>query len=276
MFVVGLAYPKRILKPVHGAFIPSFYCFGTDYHLVLKARLEEAIRGFPFKYQLGVDNHPWDERLGAVLAGIGFFGKHQLIIHETLGSYFFLGLLFVDVPFESPSPSIVINTCGDCRKCIDACPTQALSEQGYEMTRCLSYLNQSKQPLSKLDAMANYCLFGCDICQLACPKNKNAGTIHHPEFAHDGADVVQADDLFRLSERAFEVKYPNKAFLWKGKTILMRNGALLLWKKNNHAYDAILRSTLSNKPSWYQSTVEAFINDRIDPKSENGTENQTL
>jgi epoxyqueuosine reductase len=139
-----------------------------------------------------------------------------------------------------------------------------LSEQGYEMSRCLSFLNQSKQPLSKRDAMANYCLFGCDICQLACPKNVSAGTIQHPEFELDGADVVHADDLFLFNERAFEAKYPKKAFLWKGKTILMRNGALLLWRKNDHSYDEVLRSTLANKPAWYQSTVNAFLEDRSD------------
>lgn len=261
MFVVGLAYPKRILKPVQGAFVPSFYCFGTDYHLVLKSRLEDAVRSFPIHYRLGVDNHPWDERLAAVHAGIGFFGKNQLIIHETLGSYFFLGLLFVDVPFEDASRKGVNDGCGECRKCIDACPTNALSETGYEMSRCLSFLNQSKQPLSKLDAMTNYCLFGCDLCQLACPKNKSAGTILHPEFAHEDADIVLAEDLYLLSERAFEAKYSKKAFLWKGKTVLMRNGALLLWKKNDHAFDDLLKTTLSNKPAWYQATVTAFLND---------------
>jgi epoxyqueuosine reductase len=272
LFVVGLAYPKRILKPVQGSFVPSFYCFGTDYHLVLKSRLEEAVQAFPVKYQLGVDNHPWDERLAAVHAGIGFFGKHQLIIHETLGSYFFLGLLFVDIPFVESSQKPVEDGCGECRKCIDACPTNALSEAGYEMSRCLSFLNQSKQPLSKLDAMANYCLFGCDLCQLACPKNKSAGTVLHPEFAHEEADIVRAEDLYSLSERAFEAKYPKKAFLWKGKTVLMRNGALLLWKKNDHAFDDLLKTSLSNKPAWYQATVTAFLND-VDSSNHPAKEN---
>lgn len=263
--VVGLSYPKRIVKASDDTFVPSFYCFGADYHDVLASRLREVLSGFPAGFQIGVDNHPWDERLAAVLSGIGFFGKNQLIINESLGSYFFLGLAFVDLPFEGDVPPVVADGCGDCRRCLDACPTQAITATGYRMDRCLSFLNQSKIPLTKADAMANYCLFGCDLCQLACPKNHGKGTLVHPEFARDDADTVCASDLFTMSERAFAVKHPGKAYLWKGKTVLMRNGVLLLWKKQNHAWDDTLRRTLADKPSWYRQTVETFLADVQSP-----------
>jgi epoxyqueuosine reductase len=267
-FVVGLAYPKRIVKASDDTFVPSFYCFGKDYHTVLKTRLADVLNGFSIRYETGVDNHPWDERLAAVLSGVGFFGKNQLIIHESLGSYFFLGLAFVDLPYEGNLPVALPDGCGDCRKCLDACPTQAISGSGYRMNRCLSFVNQSKQPLSKADAMANYCLFGCDLCQLACPKNQGKGTLVHPEFAPDDADTVRADDLFTMTERVFGAKHPGKAYLWKGKTVLMRNGVLLLWRKQNHAWDDALRMTLPDKPDWYRQTVEAFLADAPAPEVE--------
>lgn len=260
-FVVGLAYSKQIVKAPKDAFVPSFYCFGKDYHNVLKDKIREAMASTHVRYLSGVDNHPYDERLAATLSGLGFFGRHQLIINDTFGSYFFLGLVFADIPFMGDRPETVPFSCGDCHQCIEACPTGALMDNGYDRTRCLSFLNQAKIPLTQANANANYCLFGCDICQLACPKNIGKGVASHSEFALDDADLVKVEDLFSMTEKTFKAAYPKKAFLWKGKTVLMRNGILLLWRKRNHAYDPLISASLVDKPAWYLATAEAFLKD---------------
>lgn len=87
MIVVGLSYPYRVIKHTKTHLVPSFYTFGSDYHQVLKKRMEEVLKHFEFNYELNVDNHPHDERLAATLSGLGFFGKNQLIINQTYGSY---------------------------------------------------------------------------------------------------------------------------------------------------------------------------------------------
>jgi epoxyqueuosine reductase len=261
MVVLGLSYPMRMIKHTSTHLVPSFYTFGSDYHLVLKNRIENVMKDLPFRYQLGVDNHPHNERLAAVLSGVGFFGKNQLIINEKLGSYMFLGIVFVDEPIDSEIVLDVADDCGSCRKCITACPTQALTDEGYLLDKCLSHVNQSKRALTDEELNANYILFGCDICQMVCPKNISIKPNKHEEFNLSGKEMVSIVDLFTDSERVFKEKYSDMSYLWKGKTILMRNALTLLLKQNNQTYNHLIQLSIEkHHVTWYNETAITVLN----------------
>ncbi|MDT8337203.1 MAG: DUF1730 domain-containing protein [Candidatus Izemoplasmatales bacterium] len=261
LVVVGLAYPKRIKKSNETKTYASFYTFGKDYHIVLKNRINKVMEKIPFQYELGVDNHPHNERLAASLAGIGYFAKNQLIINQEYGSYIFLGLVFIDVEINQEHILPITDECGDCRICIDACPTNALSDKGYGFNKCISYYNQMKKTLNNDEINANYCLFGCDICQLVCPKNINIKSFVHPEFELSGKEAVEYEDLFLLSERQFKNKYRDMAYLWKGKTILMRNSLTILLRHKNTLYNDLIKESIDkHKMPWYQETAKKILN----------------
>lgn len=261
LFVLGYAYPKRIIKQSHTHLVPSFYTFGRDYHLVLKNKIEHICAHLDLEYEYGVDNHPLDERLMAHLAGLGFMGKNQLMINEKLGSYFFLAYAIINTIPPKPYIHQITDSCGDCHQCIDACPTHALSESGYEISKCISYYNQEKISLSHDQIKANYQLFGCDICQLACPKNMGKGQITHQEFKLSGKEKVSIKDLFHDSQKVFNQKYKDMAYLWKGKTLLMRNAAILLLNQQNTSYMNELELSLDkHKMPWYQTSLKTVIN----------------
>jgi len=251
--VCSLAYPKRVIKPIDGFAVPSFYTFGQDYHHVLKTRIHQAMAPFSVAYEVGVDNHPYDERLAAVLAGVGFFGRNQLIIHPTLGTYHFLGLVFLDITIQEEYTHPIDDSCGTCEACIKACPAKALSLDGYEIQKCISAFNQSKRLLTLSEAQLNYCLFGCDLCQLACPKNKNVVSPTYPEWELSGKELLAIEDLFTLTEKAFKAKYSGMAYLWKGKTILMRNTIALLLKQKNPTYNSFIQNSIKQDSAhWYR------------------------
>lgn len=260
MVVLGLAYPKRILPSNKEKLYGSFYTFGRDYHLVLKDKIKSVMDAFAVKYELGVDNHPHNERLAAVVSGLGFFGKNQLIIHPNYGSYIFLGIVFVDIKSDIEIVEKITDNCGDCHACIDACPTGALSHNGYVKNKCISYFNQEKKALTDQEIKANYCLFGCDICQLVCPKNKDILTPNHSELSLSGKEGVVIDDLFQLSDKAFRKKYRDMAYLWKGKTVLLRNALTLLLRQKNTAYNELIQASLEkHKAKWYKETASNIL-----------------
>ena len=103
---------------------------------------------------------------------------------------------------------------------------------------------------------ANYLLFGCDICQIVCPKNINKGTKMHHEFELNGKEKVSIEDLFMMSEKAFKQKYSEMSYLWKGKTVLMRNALSLMYRYNMKQYqDMVLNSMSKLQVDWYQETA---------------------
>lgn len=260
MLVLAYSYPKRILHHSDTHLIPSFYTFGQDYHSVMKNKIVSTCQSLPFKYEYGVDNHPLDERLAAKLAGLGFIGKNQLIINKNFGSYIFLGYVLLDAQFDDIAKISIEDSCGDCRKCIDACPTHALSENGYIKERCISEFNQSKKTLSPAEIAANYQLFGCDICQLVCPKNININTKINVEFELSGKERVSIIDLFSDSQKEFNKKYENMAYLWKGKTLLMRNALLLMHNHKNTLYLDLVKSSIDKyQMPWYQETAKYVL-----------------
>jgi epoxyqueuosine reductase len=172
----------------------SRYAWGRDYHDVLGSRLDRLVDALrehfsePFEARFYVDTGPVQERVLAKHAGLGWLGKNTLLLNETLGSFFFLGVVLttLDLPAslgskELPPPDL----CGNCRQCLDACPTQAFVEP-YVMDarRCISYLTiELRQNIpEEFRAPMGRHVFGCDICQDVCPWNQRAPITTLEEF----------------------------------------------------------------------------------------------
>ena len=219
------------------------YARGDDYHDVMTARLVElhawlsAEIGGPVAGKAYVDTGPILERDLARRAGLGWFGKNTNLLNPTLGSFFFLGALLVDIDLPSDAP-FEADRCGSCRRCIDACPTDALVEpRVLDATRCISYLTielkgeipeRFRAPLGEL-------LYGCDICQDVCPWNEKfartlpAESPFAPRVALGGKDArTLARDLLDMSEEEFAASFrrsPMKRAKLRG---LKRNAAVAL------------------------------------------------
>src|SRR6267378_3133797 len=172
----------------------SRYAWGDDYHDVLRERLEalmESLREhftYPFEARAYVDTGPVQERVLAKYAGLGWLGKNTLLLNQILGSFFFLGVILTSLDLQAslgsnelPPPDL----CGNCRQCLDACPTQAFVEP-YVMDarRCISYLTielRQSIPEELRESMGRH-VFGCDICQDVCPWNRRAPLADLQEF----------------------------------------------------------------------------------------------
>ncbi|MCB0637103.1 MAG: tRNA epoxyqueuosine(34) reductase QueG [Lewinella sp.] len=176
----------------------SQYAYGEDYHFVVKLRLKELVHRLQeqtgaIEGRVFVDSAPVLERDWARRAGNGWMGKHTLLIHPKAGSYFFLAELISDLDLEPDGP--IKDYCGTCRRCIDACPTDAIAPEGYilDSSRCISYLTielKEAIPEEFTDKMESW-MFGCDICQEVCPWNRFAQP-------HQEADFAPAVDLLEM------------------------------------------------------------------------------
>ena len=153
------------------------YARGRDYHKVMRGRLQklcdriEAETG-PFGYRAFADSAPVMEVELAVRAGIGWRGKHTLLLDREAGSWFFLGEIYCDLPLPVDAPAG--DHCGSCRRCIDVCPTQAIrAPYQLDARRCISYLTiEHKRPIpEELRPLIGNRVYGCDDCQLVCPWN---------------------------------------------------------------------------------------------------------
>ena len=172
----------------------SRYAWGDDYHNVLRERLDALVQSLrerfagPFEARAYVDTGPVQERVLAKYAGLGWLGKNTLLLNQMLGSFFFLGVILTTLDLEPtlgtnelPPPDL----CGTCRRCLDACPTQAFVEP-YVMDarKCISYLTielRGSIPEEFREPMGNH-IFGCDICQDVCPWNRRAPIATIPQF----------------------------------------------------------------------------------------------
>ncbi|WP_295641623.1 tRNA epoxyqueuosine(34) reductase QueG [uncultured Methylibium sp.] len=198
----------RLSRPQEG--VVSMYARGRDYHKVLRTRLQSlaerlAERVGPFGHRVFTDSAPVLEVELASRSGLGWRGKHTLMLSREAGSMFFLGEIYTDL--ELPLTPAVDGHCGSCRACIDVCPTQAIvAEQRLDARRCISYLTiEHDGPIPEpLRAPIGNRIYGCDDCQLACPWNKYAQRAPLPDFDARGAlDAPPLLSLWRWDEAAF-------------------------------------------------------------------------
>lgn len=171
------------------------YAYSTDYHYIMWSKLKQLASAIGVTdFAVTCDSAPLLERALAARAGLGWIGKNNMLINSDFGSFTFIGVLLV--PFSISPDSPISNRCGNCHKCLDACPTKALEDHSLNANLCLSFLTiESKEPLQVGFAVHNQ-LFGCDICQLACPWNKR---LAHPHNHTELAPVTLEIDLKNAS-----------------------------------------------------------------------------
>ena len=208
----------------------SRYCYGMDYHLVIKEKLNEIceeIKGVDekFDYRVFADNGPLVDRYLAYLAGIGYYGINNNLITDKYGSYVFIGYIVNNYDLEVDNPTN--KTCIKCNKCVKYCPGNAL-EGNYKMNpkKCLSYITQKKEELTleEKDKMKkNKLIFGCDICQIVCPHNKDICESNIEEFTTDLITNLDEEEISSISNKEFKRRYKNRAFSWRGRNIIKRN-----------------------------------------------------
>jgi epoxyqueuosine reductase len=211
----------------------SRYARGRDYHKVLRSRLQklcdriEAQAG-PFGHRVFADSAPVMEVELAVKAGIGWRGKHTLLLSREAGSWFFLGEVYTDLPLPPDAP--VAEHCGSCTKCIDVCPTRAIrAPYQLDARRCISYLTiELKGAIPEdLRPLIGNRVYGCDDCQAVCPWNSFAQASPEPDFAvRNGLDRAALVELFAWSERDFDERMAGSPIRRIGYERWLRNLAV--------------------------------------------------
>ena len=210
------------------------YALGRDYHKVLRARLQQLAdrvhaETAEFGYRVFTDSAPVLEVALAAKAGLGWRGKHTLLLTRDMGSYFFLGEIYTSLPLPVTEP--VSGHCGDCTACIGACPTGAIVAP-YELDarRCISYLTIELPDAipEDLRALIGNRVYGCDDCQLACPWNRFAQVTGERDFAavRHGLDRARLVDLFAWTEEEFRTRMEGSAIRRIGFERWLRNLAV--------------------------------------------------
>jgi len=211
------------------------YALGRDYHRLMRNRLQALAMRIaelvgPFGHRVFVDSAPVLERALARNAGLGWIGKHTCLIDRDGGSWFFLGEIFVDLPLPVDAPAS--EHCGTCRRCIDICPTQAITAPyRLDARRCIAYLTIEHEGSidEDLRPLIGNRIFGCDDCQLACPWNKFAKRTDEPDFrARNDLDRATLPELFAWDEAEFLQRSEGSAIRRSGHERWLRNIAIAL------------------------------------------------
>ena len=233
---IAVAYPHKLKQQPQktaykrGKFTPNSW--GLDYHYVLQDKLDRLAKGIEeltadFEYKGMVDTGALVDTAVAQRAGIGFIGKNGLVISKEFGSYMFLGELITNLDIEPDQP--VDYGCGDCNRCVTACPTSCLIGDGsMNAKRCLSFQTQDKGVMDlEFRKKIKTVIYGCDICQICCPYNKG---LDNPLATEIDPDLSHPELLpfLELSNGQFKEKFGHVAGSWRGKNILQRNAIIAL------------------------------------------------
>ena len=233
------------------------YAWGEDYHSVLKDRLREfADRlperlGRPVKTRVFVDDGPMNDRAAAERAGVGWFGKNTNILTSTHGSWVFLGQVITDLELQPDRP--LAKNCGECVRCIDACPTGAIvAPYVIDSTRCISFLTIELRGAIPRDLrpLVGDWVFGCDICQEVCPVNVDVRKSIEPAFRqrHDFA-APELLPLLDLDDEGFRARFRNSPVKRAKRVGLQRNVCVALGNIGDPgAVPALARAVKSADP----------------------------
>jgi epoxyqueuosine reductase len=228
----------------------SRYAWGDDYHELLKQRLRQLVHDLlqvqPFDYKICVDTAPLLERSYAREAGLGWIGKNTCLINQAKGSWFFLAEILTSLDLEPGQPAP--DRCGTCTRCIDACPTAAITPDGLDARLCIAYLTielRTTIPEPLRPMMGNH-VFGCDICQDVCPWNRKAPVTRDPAFAprHFAPPLER---LAALTEKEFRNMFrgtPVERTRYKG---FLRNVCIAMGNRPREEYRGRLQELSQSK-----------------------------
>lgn len=230
VIVTGLNYYSELSQEKNVPVIAR-YAYGADYHKVIKEKLNRIIERISeiapkSSSKAYVDTAPILEKAWAGRAGLGWQGKNSVVINRHIGSFFFLGIILTDLELEYDKPHAE-DLCGTCRLCIDSCPVDAINEnRTINAGKCLAFLTiESKEPVShEFEDKLKGRIFGCDICQDACPWNKNAKKHNTPEFEISAElSGMTIDQWKNLSEEKFKQLFGNSTIGRKKYELFMQN-----------------------------------------------------
>ncbi|HVR45677.1 MAG TPA: tRNA epoxyqueuosine(34) reductase QueG [Candidatus Binatia bacterium] len=213
----------------------SNYAWSPDYHHRLRALLTAVAREIDESAgtcatAVVCDTRPLAERALAARSGLGWIGKHTNLISPSLGSFVFLGevVTTLELPPDAPSRK----SCGECRRCVDACPTQALrGDYTIDANRCISDLTQRTDAIpANMRPMLGDWVWGCDICQLVCPPTRSARGAAMSQWSPQDVDTAwpSLPELLRLRSGTFKRRFRKTAMGWRGAAVLRRNAAVAL------------------------------------------------
>ena len=251
----------------------SRYALGRDYHKLIRKRLQQLARRIeaetgPFGYRVFTDSAPVLEKPLAEKAGLGWIGKHGILLNRRAGSWFFLGEIYTDLPL--PIDSQETSHCGRCSACIDICPTQAIvAPFELDARRCISYLT-IELPGSiphELRPLIGNRIYGCDDCQLICPWNRFARRSTEPDFAvrHE-LDTQTLVSLFGWTEQMFLSRLEGSPIRRIGYERWLRNIAVAL---GNASPDPAALSVLQERLNHPAELVREHVRWAIDQHQSN-------
>lgn len=268
---------SKVLKDKSKANI-SRYALGRDYHKLMRKKLKQLADSIKdlceqedvsdvFDYRVFVDSAPVLETSFAEKSGLGWKGKHTLVINEDAGSWFFLGEIFVNLPIKTDSP--VANQCASCTACISICPTNAIIEPyKIDARRCISYLtieNRDRIPVQYRKLIGNR-VYGCDDCQLICPWNRFGQLTSDADFKpRNQLDDVELSQLFDWTERQFLDRLQGNPIRRIGFESWQRNIAIALGNCEPNIENSIrIKKLLRSKLTLVSSMVDEHIQWALD------------
>jgi epoxyqueuosine reductase len=229
---LALNYYPTVFQPPEALRV-AYYAYGRDYHEVLREKLTELAHFIEKNTQCAtrpcVDSAPLRERYWAQQAGIGFIGRNNCLIIPSKGSFFFLGEIVTTAQLPPDEPCTL--TCGDCGKCVEACPTGALTPQGaVDASHCLSCLlieNHEEQLPDWVGQVIGNRVVGCDDCQLCCPHNAHAATTTIEDFSPiDAVMTLTRERIEAMTSGEFKRTFAHSAISRLRYKTLLRNAVL--------------------------------------------------
>jgi len=254
---IAVPYATPVPRERRGRGRVSAYAWSEDYHRRMQAllreiaaRIDELGAGEHVESRVVCDTAPLAERAFAARAGLGWIGKHTSLIVKELGSAVFLGEIVTTLELEPDPP--LRTSCGACTRCVDVCPTGALrGDNTMDATRCISDLTQRRDPIPRaLRPLVGTWVWGCDLCNDACPPSMRAGRSADDAFAPLDDELAAPDlqALLRLRGAAF-AHVRRSAMGWRGAAVLRRNAAVALGNGLDRADVPALTDALRGDPS---------------------------